>query len=250
MKKFLVFLCTVLLVFGVSGLARATVIDFDDYTFAPEAAWDATSGPVPWEEFYLKPYRGDVVSDLNWYGFYRQSQEYYRSTFKDDNWPGVPNEGSNSFGGSYSYANALKNTIGGDRNDLDYGTNESIWSESEAFDLTGAYFSPILFEDALSESTARYIAITGLYYDGTDWTVGETKAIDLLGTTDFNWYYVGLVGYNAYHFNATTVSGAQGIYLMDNLTLNAVPEPATMLLLGAGLIGLAGLGRKKFFKRV
>ena len=47
------------------------------------------------------------------------------------------------------------------------------------------------------------------------------------------------------------IIGLGGDFFVDyaKLEIDPVPEPATMLLLGSGLAGLAGFGRKKFFKK-
>jgi len=66
-------------------------------------------------------------------------------------------------------------------------------------------------------------------------------------------FYVDLIGEHTIRFESTGPpwSGYDtwGQVAISSITVDPIPEPGTILLLGVGLLGLAGFGRKKFFKK-
>lgn len=123
--------------------------------------------------------------------------------------------------------------------------------DGSLFNFIGAEFGGFTYQNSIAWYAATQLTIEG-YADGN---LVNTVSFSPLNV-GFQEQYVGLFGVDTLVFTATqgsydyaaqglTNSGEGSYWMMDDFEFTTVPEPASMLLLGCGLLGLAVLRKRE-----
>ncbi len=220
MKKILIVLGTVFMLLGLSGVAGAFTIDYSKTVVGDEfySPYYTASGFVT-EDFNSPPTiwtwsgNGQIKSSSNSHG---AAPAGYLGVADATPYVAVPNADNSvnlyqaELGGTYNY----------------FG----LWWGSADWAAYGYIYNELRF------------------YSGAN-LVETVTPNDLLGVdANGSWYsasdntYVNIYGLPS--FDKIQMYSSTYAFEADNMTVGVVPEPATMLLLGLGMVGLAGIKRR------
>ncbi|MCD6199426.1 MAG: PEP-CTERM sorting domain-containing protein [Deltaproteobacteria bacterium] len=215
MKKLLGFMCAVMMVLGIVGSAGAVLISGIGDPLNDAALTGGTQ--IDFEDQILGSYTTLTIGDVT---FTANDNDFQI----DNTWQSYNQQGIYLDNGTY--------------NDNGFGSlTMSFTGSTNAFGFTWG----------MAEPFATWVLTA---YNAAN-TVLDTQNLPSTGSSSSGEYY-GIAA-DGTSYATLSWSGSYDWIAIDNFTYTSssepVPEPSTILLMGTGLLGIIGFGRKRFNKK-